>query len=549
MQKYSAIAVSRGIAIGKSLCVDNKFKITNYRISESEVDKEIERLEAMIAATVEELDKFGSEFKGSSKQSEIITIHKTILKDEEMIENIKKILRQEFVTVEKALELNLESIKTVFSEIKDEYFAARVLDYQDVTNRLQKKLNKNEADQESWKDRVLVAEEITPSQVLEAFKQQTAGLVSIHGSRKSHSAILARSLLLPFVIGLPVSDHEICSFEIIVDGFSGDVIVSPTASIKEKYQQALAEFQADKQELALLAGTDSATKDGKRVPLYCNIEIPEEITALDKLDIDGIGLFRTEFLFLDRLELPDEEEQYAIYSKLAEKLFPKPVVIRTIDLGGDKIAASLIEKEMNPNLGLRGIRLSLKYLDLFKDQLKALLRAAVHGNIKIMFPMVSNVAEILKAKEIIRECEQELKAEGKKFKSNVAVGTMIEIPSAALRAKEISAQCDFLSIGTNDLVQYTLAVDRNNDLVADYYNDIDPAVLYLISKVCSSAHEVGIPVAVCGEMASQEKYTSLLLGLGVDELSTSPANYGEIKKTILQLDMKECEKYAVSLLK
>jgi phosphoenolpyruvate-protein phosphotransferase (PTS system enzyme I) len=549
MKKYKGVAVSSGIAIGKSLCIDIKFNITNYQISENEVERELKRLDNIIVSTIEELDKIGGEVKDSNKQSEIITIHKNILKDQDMLDNIRKILRQEYVTLEKALELNLKSIKAVFADIEDEYFSARALDYQDVTHRLQKKLCKTDADQESWKNRILVADEITPSQVLEAFKQKAGGLISIHGSRKSHSAILTRSLMLPFLIGLPVSGNEICPNVVIIDGNTGELIISPDDSETTTYQQVMAEFLDRKQELALLADTEAATIDGKRIQLLCNIEISEELSALEKLNIDGIGLFRTEFLYLDREELPEEEEQYEVYRKVAETLSPKPVVIRTIDLGGDKIAKSLDEKEMNPNLGLRGIRLSFKYIELFKKQLKAILRAAVHGNIKIMFPMVSNVAEILKAKEIIKECELELKAAGKKYKSNIAIGTMIEVPSAAIRAREIASQCAFLSIGTNDLVQYTLAVDRNNDLVADYYNETDPAILYLISEVCRSAHDAGIPVAVCGEMASQEKYTKLLIGLGVDELSTSPANYGEIKKSILKLDTNECQKYAVSLLK
>ncbi|MDP8219799.1 MAG: phosphoenolpyruvate--protein phosphotransferase [Candidatus Stygibacter frigidus] len=546
--KLSGIAVAPGIAIGKSICIDYKFNIINYQISKEGITQELKRLEEIIIDTIHELESFSREFPGNKNQRDIIETHKMILEDPEMINNIKKILQEELVTLEKALDLNLQEIKKQFSEIEDEYFSARIIDYQDVTSRLLKKLYKTDSEHENWDGSILVAQEITPSQVLEAFKNHVAGLISIHGSRKSHSAILARSLQIPMVMGLNDDECDICPEEVIVDGSEGLVIISPTEKEKKKYQQDLAKINVRNQELALLADKDSVTKDGEKVPLYCNIEIPEEITALERMNIEGIGLFRTEFLYLDRQKLPDEEEQFQIYKKVAERLSPKPVIIRTIDLGGDKIAKSLKETEMNPNLGLRGIRLSFKYLDLFKVQLRAILRAGVHGKIKIMFPMVSNVAEINTAKQIISECQKELRSEGTKYQNEIEIGTMIEIPSAALRAKEIAAECDFLSIGTNDLVQYTLAVDRNNDLVAEYYNEADPSVLYLIQKVCQSAHEAGIKVAVCGEMASQEKFTAILLGLGVDELSTSPANYNEIKKKILQLDTKECYKYAVSLL-
>ena len=546
--KMIGVAVSNGIAIGKSICVDYKFNIINYQITKEDITRELKRLENVIIVTIAELNYISRELTGNKNQRDILDTHKMILEDPEMINNIKKILQDELVTLEKALDLNLQAIKEQFSEIEDEYFSARIIDYQDVTSRLLKKLYKTESEHENWTGSILVAQEITPSQVLEAYKNHVAGLISIHGSRKSHSAILARSLIIPMVMGLDDAECDICPQEVIVDGKAGIVIVSPSRKEKDKYQKDLTEINLKNQELALLADKESVTKDGKKIPLFCNIEIPEEIAALERMNIEGIGLFRTEFLYLDRQELPDEEEQFQIYKEVAEKLSPKPVIIRTIDLGGDKIARSLKEVEMNPNLGLRGIRLSFKYLDLFKVQLRAILRAAVHGKIKIMFPMVSSVSEIDSARNIILECQKELEADKIEYQREIEIGTMIEVPSAALRAKEIAAKCDFLSIGTNDLVQYTLAVDRNNDLVAEYYNEMDPSVLYLIQKVCQSAHEAGIKVAVCGEMASQEQFTSLLLGLGVDELSTSPANYNEIKKKILQLDTKECEKYAVSLL-
>jgi len=546
--KLTGIAVAQGIAIGKSICIDYKFNIINYQITNKETARELKRLEEIISATINELDYFSRKISGNKNQREIIETHKMILEDPEMISNIKTIVKSELVTLEKALDLNLQKIKEQFSEIEDEYFSARIIDYQDVTSRLLKKLNKTETDHENWNEHILVAQEITPSQVLEAFKNNASGLISIHGSRKSHSAILARSLQIPMVMGLSDSEFEICPYEVIVDGREGLVIVSPSKQEKTKYQQELADIKRIIRELSLLADKEAITIDGKVISLLCNIEIPQEINALDKLRIAGIGLFRTEFLYLDRKELPDEEEQYEIYKEVAERFPSKPITIRTFDLGGDKIAKSLQVEEQNPNLGLRGIRLSLKYLDIFKVQLRAILRAAVHGNIKIMFPMVSNVSEIESARKIIRECQVELKSEGLSYQNNIEIGTMIEIPSAALRAKEIALKCDFLSIGTNDLVQYTLAVDRNNDLVAEYYNETDPSVLLLIQMVCQSAHEAGIKVAVCGEMASQEKYTAILLGLGVDELSTSPANYNEIKKKIIQLDTKECHKYAVSLL-
>ncbi len=392
-------------------------------------------------------------------------------------------------------------------------------------------------------------ESITPSEITKLFGKNIQGVCLAHGSPHSHSAIIARSMKLPMIVGLE-SSKIIFDSEIIMDCFKGELIISPDSATQEKYRKKIVVEKEKNSKLNELINLESSTVDGKKIPLMCNIEIPEEIEMILENNCDGIGLFRTEFLFMDRKELPDEEEQYRIYKRMAEKCKNNSVVIRTIDVGGDKIAESMGgEVELNPNLGCRGIRISLQNQNFFKTQLKAIYRAALFGNIKIMFPMISSLDEIHKIKVIIERCKQEMNSAKISYNPNIPLGVMIEVPAAALSSDAIAAECDFLSIGTNDLIQYTLAVDRDNDAVAEYYNSFNPAIWQLIKLTVDNAHNNNVKVAVCGELASNTLFTELLLGLGVDELSVSPGKILEIKDIILKLDSEKIKKNSLEVLK
>jgi phosphotransferase system enzyme I (PtsI) len=333
--------------------------------------------------------------------------------------------------------------------------------------------------------------------------------------------------------------------QIILDGSRGEIIVNPDQSVLQDYHEIMDTQKKEQEELQKLIGLPVITKDDHKVGLMCNIEIPDEAGFVKQLAVEGIGLFRTEFLFIDRDELPSEQEQYEIYRNIANTVAPNPLVIRTIDVGGDKLSRVLnLETEINPNLGCRGIRISLQHIPIFKTQIRAILRASAGTNVRIMFPMISSCEEMIRIKQIVTECKETLKQKAQTFDPALKIGAMIEIPSAALTSDSLAAECDFLSIGTNDLIQYTLAVDRDNQTVDKYYIPHHPSVLKLIKMTIDNAHKQNVKVAVCGEMASQKRFIPLLLGMGIDELSVSPGLYLKIKQQIMKLQMKELEKWA-----
>lgn len=535
--------VGKNYGMGKVICLRNTTSVKQREISSQETTKEHLRFDNVINEVIIDIDQTLRALDLDKEQIDILNTHKMILQDPEMLENIRDMISEELVSLEHALQKNLISIKELFSSMNDDYLAARYLDYKDVTQRLMNKLGNNAENTDNWTDSIILADEITPSQVLEAYRKHAGGLISISGSTKSHTAILAKSLMIPFITELSGNTDYLCrSTFAIMDCIEGKVIIDPEDSVTKQYEQKLRDYQDYQKELSALVDKEVVTADGRRVKLMCNIEIPEEIEIIKKLNSDGVGLFRTEFLYLEGDKPPTEDEQYEIYKKAAQKLAPLPLVIRTMDVGGDKIASYLQQDEDNPNLGLRGIRMSFSKPDIFKAQLRAILRASAYGNIHIMFPMISSVEEIKKAKQLINKYAEDLKKENKKHNADLPIGTMIEVPSAALMADQIASECDFLSIGTNDLVQYTLAVDRNNELVSEYYIESNPAVLFLIENVCRAAHANNIEVAVCGEMASQSRFISKLLVAGVDHLSASPDQYSEIKKEILGINLKENER-------
>jgi len=554
MVKLQGIAASEGVAIGSCRIVsENKIIFKNKKISNSEVKDELIRFEKSIRFLVEEIDSLMEKYSFSKENKDILLSHKMILEDPEFHKNITNLIQKELLSLEQALTTHFTQLKKIFQNMKSDYLAERISDYEDVSNRFLKHITNDSADvfEHVQKGDIIVMTDISPSLLLNAVEHFAAGICTETGSRNAHSAIIARSLNLPMIVGVHsllnnLKDND----KVILNGESGEVIISPTEEILRKFKKIRYNYLRRQRNLVKILDLESRTKDGKKVALMSNIELPEEIPLVHKNHSEGVGLFRTEFLFIDRNQLPNEEEQLAVYKQIAEDCSPHPAIIRTIDIGGDKLSSILnISHESNPNLGMRGIRISFLFPEIFKTQIRAILRANISGNLKIMFPMVSCVGEIIRAKKIISECVDELIKEKLDFNDNIKIGAMIEIPSAVVMSAELAEECDFLSIGTNDLIQYTLAADRDNENISEFYQSAHPAVLRLIKQTVENAHKKGKKVAVCGEMAADENFVKLLLGLGVDELSMSPTGLLRIKKIVINSHLKKLEKLAEKALK
>ena len=554
MLKLRGIAVSEGIAIGNSRVVsEGKITFERKKISDSEVKDELKRFEDGVQFLVNEIDTLIEKYSFSKENKDILLSHKMILEDPEFHKNITILIKEELLSLEQAITTHFAQLKKIFKNMKNEYLAERISDYEDVSNRFLKHITNSSSDilKSVKKDEIIIMTAISPSEVMKALEQKVAGICTETGSRNSHSAIIARSLNLPMVAGVHSLLQKVKNNDkIILNGATGDVIINPSQNILSEYEKKKADFLARRKNLDKILNVEARTKDGKKISLMSNIELPEEMVSVKKNHSEGIGLFRTEFLFIDRDRLPAEEEQLKIYRQIAEECQPFPAIIRTIDVGGDKLSSILnVGRELNPNLGLRGIRISFLHKEIFRTQIRAILRANLSGNLKIMFPMISCVGEIIKAKEIISKCIAELKKENLEFNENIQIGAMIEIPSAVIMSSELAEECDFLSIGTNDLVQYTLAADRDNETISDYYQTAHPAVLRLIRQTVENAHAKGKKVAVCGEMASDENLVKLLLGLEVDELSMTPSRILKIKEIVINSEIKELKKLAEKALR
>ena len=542
MKKIKGNSVSNGVAIGKAKIIKkHELQIERKTIHRNEVKIELNRFNEDVNFVINELNKLIQDYTYSQENRDILESHKMILQDPEFNNRIAKLISEDLNSLEQAINTYFTEAADIFSNLNDGYLSHRISDFEDVAYRLLSHIldERKEILLDVDENSIIIMESITPSFVTKVFEKNIQGLCIERGSRNSHSSIIARSMNLPMLVntlGLlgNIKDGE----DMIIDGNDDYVIISPTKSVLEKYQAIYKEEQKDRKGLLKLIDVESITKDGKKIKLMSNIEIPLEIDQVLKYNSAGIGLFRTEFLFIDREDLPNEEEQYKIYKDIAKQCKPNSLIIRTIDVGGDKLSNILnITYEENPNLGCRGIRISLQNIPIFKQQIKAILRANIHGNIKIMFPMISGVEELLKVKEIIEICSRELINTGIAFNADMELGAMIEIPSAVITSDSIAEECDFLSIGTNDLIQYTLAVDRDNQSISDYYKPNHPSVIRSIKLTVDNAHKMGKKVAVCGEMASEKKYVKLLLALGVDELSVSPGRLLIIKKEILDCDI------------
>jgi len=544
VKKIKGNSVSSGVAIGIVKIIKKpELYIERRKIKKFEVKEELNRFDKDLQSVILELDKLIHDFTYSQENRDILESHKMILQDPEFTDKISKLILEDLNSLEHAISTYFSDAVDLFNKMSNNYLSHKVNDFEDVAYRLlshvmgQRQEELEDVDENS----ILIMENITPSYVTKVFEKNIQGLCTERGSRNSHSSIIARSMNLPMLVNTIGLMNQIKDGnKLIIDGNKGLAIISPTKKELEKYKTIYQKEQNVRDKLLKLIDVEAISKDGKKIKLMSNIEIPQEIDQVVKYNSAGIGLFRTEFLFIDRDDLPNEEEQYEIYKNIAERCAPNSVIIRTIDVGGDKLSKVLnIIHEENPNLGCRGIRISLQNIPIFKQQIRAILRANIQGNIKIMFPMISGVNEVIRSKEIIALCSKELKKADIPHNSDIEIGAMIEVPSAVITSDTIAEECDFLSIGTNDLIQYTLAVDRDNQSISDYYKPTHPSVLRSIKLTVDNAHKKGKKIAVCGEMASVKEYVKLLLALGVDELSVSPGRLLIIKKEILNCDIKK----------
>ena len=551
---YKGTGASPGIALGKALVIEHSELVIEKKTIEN-IDKEIQKLESAVKVSKEELTKVKEKALAElgEHEAEIFEAHLLVLEDPELIGSAISKIRDEKVNADYALNEIKEIFVAMFESMDNEYMRERAADIKDVTNRVLrhilgiKVVDLAELDEEV----VLIAHDLTPSDTATMNKNMVLGFLTDIGGRTSHTAIMARTLEIAAVVGLNDITKKVKDGDYIVfNGDTGEVIVNPYEETKAKYASLKEEFEEYRKSLELLKGQASITTDGRHVELAGNIGSPNDVEGLIKNDAEGVGLYRTEFLYMDKEDsFPTEEEQYEAYKAVLEGMNNKPIVIRTLDIGGDKeLPYFEMEAEMNPFLGYRAIRLCLDRKDIFKTQLRALYRASVHGKLRIMFPMISSLEELLDAKEVIKEVLKELDAENIAYSNDVEIGMMIEIPSAAVISDVLAKHVDFFSIGTNDLIQYTCAVDRMNQKISHLYNQFNPAVLRLIKMVIDNAHKEGKWVGMCGESAGDQRMIPILLGFGLDEFSMSPISILPARKLITSLSYADMQKFADEVL-
>ena len=546
---FRGIPVSAGVVRGKVLVIaTTRDSVPERSITEAGVADELQRLEQALIKTRQEIlgvQQKVAENLGAA-DANIFDAHLLVLEDPTLLDETTRLMREKLVSVDYAYQQVAEKYAATLESIEDDYLRERAADLRDVKIRVLNHLvGRAPEDVLDYLNEpcIIIAHDLTPSTTAQLNKKFVIGFATEIGSKTSHTAIMARSLQIPAIVGLPEITANLVNGEyVLLDGYNGVVVLNPTEQTLFEYGQLVRRQMTLQEELSELRDKPAVTLDGRKVILSANLETPEDVDNVKMSGAEGVGLYRTEYLFINRDALPSEEDQYAAYHKVALALKGQPVVIRTLDLGGDKFLSSLqIPQEMNPFLGWRAIRFCLQELDVFRVQLRAILRASEVGNVKIMYPMISGVEELKQANVLLEECKQELRAEGKAFDDKLEIGAMIEIPSAALAADSLAKRVQFFSLGTNDLVQYSLAVDRMNEKIAHLYEPSHPAILRLIQMTVEAAHRKGLWVGVCGEMAGDPAMVPLLLGLGVDELSCAPPLVPQIKKLIRQIKQSEAE--------
>jgi phosphotransferase system enzyme I (PtsI) len=549
MRVLRGLGVSEGIAIGKAVCIETRVvDVYRFPIPEAEIEREVERLREAVRRTEAEIrgtrrrvvQDLGEELAG------IFDAHVLMLADSAFVERIVDRIRSERVNAEWVVHRTTEDLAERFSQLDEPHLRERASDLQDVGRYLLRVLQgiSHHELSEIAGPVVIVADDLTPSDAVRLGRERVVAFAVESGGRTSHTTIIARSLNLPLVAGLEGATQLVTDADpVVVDGGEGVLVLHPTAQVLAEYDERRHDLRRREQELLATRELPAVTRDGVEVKLMANIDLPEEIEEARAFGADGVGLYRSEFLYIERSPaLPTEEDHLAIYRRLAEAAAPHPAVIRTYDLGGRKLAREVMEThEDNPVLGLRGIRLTMARPQIFRTQLRGLYRAGLYGDVWVMLPLVSTVEEVRRFRGFAGRVMDELRAEGVPFRPDIKVGVMIEVPSAALTADLLAREVDFFSIGTNDLIQYALAVDRNNEHLAELYQPLHPALLRMIRFVTESAGAAGIEISVCGEMAADVRYAPLLVGLGLRRLSMSPRMVPAIKTRLRELDCAELE--------
>ncbi len=552
---FQGIGVSPGVARGNILVYRTAEEVVpEYDITSDQIPQEIIRFEKALIKTREQLHELQQRIAngvGSDAPSSILDVHISITEDPALIEPVMGRLQSERKNVEHILHDVIHKYIHTLQSLPDDYLRERAGDVQDVAHRILRNLLGREyvGLAKVPPGTIVIANDLSPSDTSSLNRQNVVGFATDVGSHTSHTAIVARSLNLPAVVGLhDVSLHIHDGQNALLDGYSGTLVIEPSQQTLFVYGQIEQKHHGVEERLAALRNLPAETLDGHRIVLAGNIELPSDVPNLLQAGAEGVGLFRTEFLYLNRKDYPTEQEQYEKYLEVARAIKPHPVIIRTLDIGGDKFRSEDGSTESNPFLGFRAIRFCLANVSIFTAQLRAILRASAEGNVQIMYPMISGLSEVIQANDLLDSVKNDLRREGVPFDEDIKIGAMIEIPSAALTAEMIAKEVDFFSIGSNDLIQYTMAVDRVNEKVAQLYDPTHPAILRLIRSVVEAAHNNNIPVAVCGEMAGQPLYVPLLVGMGVDELSVGASSIPRVKEVIRLLKLTDAQELAATTL-